>query len=54
MDKVKGMFPGGGGGGDDASGVPSWMKYLTKAAAIAAGVGNNNLHHLNFHQTHKT
>ena len=52
--RVGGGGSGGGGGGDDASGVPSWMKYLTKAAAIAAGVGNNNLHHLNLHQTHKT
>jgi len=40
MDKVKGMmFPGAGGGDDNtADGVPWWMKYLAKAAAIAAGV----------------
>ena len=45
MDKVKGMmFPGAGGGDDNtADGVPWWMKYLAKAAAIAAGVGETFL-----------
>ena len=42
MDSIRNtLFPGAGGTDSAAAdGVPWWMKYVTKVAAIAAAVGN--------------
>ena len=47
MDKVRStLFPGAGGtDSESADGIPWWMKYLCKTAAIlaASGISNNSL-----------
>ena len=48
MDKVRDTLFPGAGGSDSASadGIPWWMKYLCKAAAIMAGLG---MYYKNYH-----
>ena len=43
MDSIRNtLFPGAGGTDSAAAdGVPWWMKYVTKVAAIAAAIGND-------------